>query len=340
MSSPLSIQEIRSLPKIDLHRHLDCSMRWSTMLEIASAMKLDFPQSAAAQRQHFLVTQPMNNLEEVLKKFLTSQKLLSSVEILERLGFEACEDAFNDGVRILELRYAPTYIADGHPHLSYHSIHSALLKGIEKAKSQFPMAVGLICIIQRNLPLDKATAVTEFAIENKKTFIGLDLADNEEGFEPKKFAALFQKAQTHGLNITIHSGETPSRQAGQWIKDSIEILGATRIGHGVQSIHFPDVIQLLKKNNVVLEVCPYSNYLTQAFKTYGENPLKKLKELGVSVTLNSDDPGMFASVLSDDYLIAQNYLNFNLEDFKQCNQIAFDYSFIPTIEKQKVWRSC
>lgn len=338
MSSLLSIQEIRSLPKIDLHRHLDCSMRWSTMLEIASTLGLHFPDSAKAQRQHFLVTEPMNNLEEVLKKFLTSQKLLASTEILERLAFEVCEDAFNDGVRILELRYAPTYIADGHPHLTYQSIHSALLKGIEKAKKQFPMAAGLICIIQRNLSLEKATAVTEFAIENKKTFIGLDLADNEDGFEPKKFAALFQKAKSNGLNITIHSGETPSAKAGQWIKDSIEILGATRIGHGVQSIHFPDVIKLLKEKNVALEICPYSNYLTQAFKTYKENPLKKLKDLGVAVTINSDDPGMFASVLSDDYLIAQNELGFTLEDFKQCHQNAFDHSFIPLNEKQKVWR--
>ncbi len=338
MSSLLSIQEIRSLPKIDLHRHLDCSMRWSTMLEIASALKLDFPESAKAQRQHFLVTQPMDNLGSVLKKFLTSQKLLGSTEVLERLAFEACEDAFNDGVRILELRYAPTYIAEGHSHLTYQTIHTALLKGIEKARTKFPMAVGLICIIQRNLSLDKATDVAEFAIENKKTFIGIDLADNEEGFEPKKFATLFQKAKSHGLNITIHTGETPSALAGQWMRDSIEILGASRIGHGVQSIHFPEIIQLLKEKNIVLEVCPYSNYLTQAFKTYDENPLKKLKELGVAVTINSDDPGMFGSLLSDDYVIAQNNLGFTREDFKDCNQTAFEHSFIPLNEKQKVWR--
>src|SRR3990167_5521721 len=110
MSSHLSIQEIRALPKVDLHRHLDCSMRWSTMLEIATTLGLKFPQKATEQQNHFLVTQPMANLEAVLIKFLTTQKLLASEEILERLAFEACEDAFNDGVRILELRYAPTFI--------------------------------------------------------------------------------------------------------------------------------------------------------------------------------------------------------------------------------------
>lgn len=339
MSSRLSIQEIRSLPKIDLHRHLDCSMRWSTMLEIASTLKLDFPHAVSAQRDHFLVTKPMNNLEEVLNKFLTSQKLLHSTEILERLAFEVCEDAFNDGVRILELRYAPTYIAQGHNHLTFQAIHSALIKGITLAQKKFPMAVGLICIVQRNLDLKQAETVTDFAIENKKTFLGLDLADNEEGFEPKKFAPLFQKALSNGLYITVHSGETPSPKAGERIRDSIELLGASRIGHGVQVIHFPEIINLLKEKNIVLEICPYSNYLTQAFTNYEDNPLKKLKNLGVAVTINSDDPGIFGSLLSDDYLIAQNNLNMSSDDFKKCNQWAFEHSFIPLQEKQKVWSS-
>ncbi len=328
MSSPLSIQEIRSLPKIDLHRHLDCSMRWSTLLEIATTLKLDIPQDPAALRSHFLITEPMLDLGSVLRKFLTAQKVLASEEILERLAFEACEDAFHDGVHILELRYAPTFITDGHPNLTFEKIHQAFLKGLDRARQIMPIKVGLICILQRVLTYDKVAAVTDFAIENKKTFIALDLADNEDGFEPKKFSTLFEKAKSHGLEITIHSGESPSPNAGQWIKDSIEILGATRIGHGVQSIHFPDVIELLKKKNIVLEVCPYSNYLTQAFKTYEEHPLKKLLNLGVPVTLNSDDPGMFDSVLSDDYLIAQKYLGFTKSDFDQCYQTALKNTFI------------
>jgi adenosine deaminase len=84
---------------------------------------------------------------------LIAQKLLASEEILERLAFEVCEDAFNDGVRVLELRYAPTFIADGHSHLTYEKIHQAFLRGIARAKKQMPIAVGLICILQRILDL-------------------------------------------------------------------------------------------------------------------------------------------------------------------------------------------
>ena len=307
------------------------------MLEIATTLGLPFPQQAAKQKDFFLVTEPMANLQAVLNKFLIAQKLLASEEILERLAFEACEDAFNDGVRILELRYAPTFIAQGHAHLDFQKIHQALLQGIQRAKNQFPLAVGLICILQRVLDLKTVGYVTDFAIENKNSFLALDLADNEDGFEPKNFAPFFQKAKKAGLNITVHSGESPDPRAGQWIMDSIEILGAQRIGHGVQAIHHPEVLKALIKNNIALEICPYSNYLTQAFKTYDTHPLKKLIDLNVPVTINSDDPGMFASVLSDDYLIAQNYQNVTENDFFKCNEIAYRHSFIPESEKQKAW---
>ena len=337
MTTTLSIQQLRSLPKVDLHRHLDCSMRWSTLLEIATTLKLDFPQNPQKQQAHFLVTEPMVNLGAVLGKFLTAQKVLASEEILERLGFEACEDAFNDGVRILELRYAPTFIADGHPKLTFEKIHQAFLRGIERAKKQMPIAVGLICILQRILPLARVDSVTQFAIENKNTFLGLDLADNEEGFEPKQFAPFFEAARKAGLHTTIHTGEAPNPNAPLWIKDSIEILGAERIGHGIQAIHSPEVMNLLIEKDIPLEVCPYSNYLTQAFKTYEEHPLKKLIDAGVPVTLNSDDPGMFASTLTDDYWIAHAYQKLSFIDFYKCNETAYKHSFISEAEKSRVW---
>ena len=337
MTSDLSIQQLRSLPKVDLHRHLDCSMRWSTLLEIATTLKLDFPQNPEKQHAHFLVTEPMSNLEAVLNKFLIAQKLLASEQILERLAFEACEDAFNDGVRILELRYAPTFISDGHPKLTFEKIHQAFLRGIDRAKKQMSIAVGLICILQRILPNDKLDAVTQFAIENKSTFLGLDLADNEENSEPKRFAPFFQAARKAGLRATIHTGEAPNKHAGQWILDAIYILGAERIGHGVQVIHFPEVMKVLIEKNIPLEVCPHSNYLTQAFETYESHPLRRLIDAGVPITINPDDPGMFASTLTDDYLIAHQYQKLSFIDFHKCNETAYKHSFIAEEEKSRVW---
>ena len=324
----LSTQHIRALPKVELHRHLDCSVRWSTLIELAPQVGITLAPTYAAQREQFLVETPMKDLGSVLKKFLNTQKVLASEEILTRVAFEACEDAFNDGIRVLELRYAPTFIADGHSSLTFEKIHKALHKGIEMAKKKLPMAVGLICIVQRIKPLAVAKAVVDFVIDHKDSFIALDLADNEEGSDPKIFAPLFHKAKKAGLHITVHSGETPMDDAAQWVRDSVEILGAERIGHGIQIVRNPEVLNFVRDRKIPLEVCPISNYLTQAFATYEEHPVRKLMNSGIKITINSDDPGVFATTLSDDYEILQNIHGFTVADFNQCNRIALESSFL------------
>lgn len=326
---------IRDIHKVELHRHLDCSVRWSTLIELAPQVGISLQPLAQAQKDQFLITGPMKDLGSVLNKFLNAQKVLASEEILTRIAFEACEDAFNDGVRLLELRYAPTFINDGHQNLSFEKIHKSLAAGIDLAKKKFPLAVGLICIVQRVKSFEIAKEVVDFAIDHKGSFVALDLADNEEGFDPKNFAPLFQKAKKAGLEITIHSGEAPNAQSALWVQDSIEILAASRIGHGIQIVQNSKVLELVRNQRIPLEVCPISNYLTQSFKTYEEHPIRKLMDAGVLVTINSDDPGVFATTLSDDYEVLHRVHKFTRADFARCNQIAFEASFIPQHEKER-----
>lgn len=328
-------QNIRDLLKVDLHRHLDCSVRWSTLVELAPQVGIQLAPTVQGQKDQFLITKPMKDLGSVLNKFLNAQKVLASEEILTRIAFEVCEDAFNDGVRILELRYAPTFIAEDHAHLSFEKIHKALVKGIEMAKKRLPMAVGLICIIQRTKSFEEAVTVVDFVVDHKDTFIALDLADNEENFDPKIFAPLFQKAKKAGLRITVHSGEAPNDLAAMWVKDSIEILGAERIGHGIQIVRDPIIMQFVRNHKIPLEVCPISNYLTQSFATYESHPIRKLIDAGILVTINSDDPGVFATTLTDDYDVLHQVHGFTLQDFRRANEIAFNASFIAENEKAR-----
>ena len=334
----MTLPQLRNIPKVDLHRHLDCSMRWSTVTEIAKKLGMNLGARPALFRDSFLITEKMKNLESVLKKFLNAQKVLASEEILTRLAYEVCEDAYNDNIMVLELRYAPSFINDGHSKLNYEKIHKSLMKGIQFAEKKFGMAVGLIGIIQRNKPLAIANKAMDFFIDHKKDYVGVDLADNEEGFNPKPFAPMFQRAKKAGLHVTIHSGETPNGYAGQWMIDAIELLGAERIGHGVQCINHPAVIELLKSRDIPLEVCPLSNWLTQAFPTFDDHPLRELYSAGVKITINSDDPGIFGSTLTDDYDIAQRFHRFTEDEFKKINKIAFQKSFIPAAKK-KTWES-
>lgn len=335
--SELSLAQLREIPKIDLHRHLDCSMRWSTLRELAPQVGIELPQDPGAQREHFLITQPMRDLESVLKKFLRAQKVLASEEILERLAFEACEDAFNDGLLAVELRFAPTFISDGHPSLTNEKILAAFKRGIDRAMKTYPMAAGLIAIIQRIKPVKEAERVCDFVIANKDAFIALDLADNEEGFDARPFALLFQKAKKAGMHITIHSGETPTALAPQWVRDSVEIMGAERIGHGIQIIQDPATIDFVRAKKIPLEVCPLSNWLTQAFPTFETHPVKKLWNAGVDIAICSDDPGIFGSTLTDDYAIMHQVHGFTRADFDRANDIAARASFLDKKLLAKVW---
>jgi adenosine deaminase len=333
----LTPAQIRALPKVDLHRHLDCSMRWSTLCELAPTLGLELPTNQAARREKFLVTSPMIDLNSVLQKFGAAQKLLASAQILSRLAYEACEDAFNDGVLILELRYAPNFINDAHPHLTFDKIQEAFVEGIERAKKKWPIAVGLICIVQKTKSVAIAASVIDFAIAHKGTFVGVDLADPENNFDPRPMASLFQRAKAENLHITIHAGETPLAESPISVQESIDILGAERIGHGVQIIRDLGVLEFVRFRGIPLEVCPWSNYLTQAFPRLEDHPLRILWNSGVLVTLNSDDPGIFDSRLSDEYEIAQHYHQFGLPELTRANDVAAAVSFIPVQERQKVW---
>lgn len=335
--SQLSIEQLRAIPKVELHRHLECSLRPSTLRELLSKSGKPIPPEQEAFAKMYLVTQPMDDLEAVLGKFLATQGVLSTEEVLERITFEAVEDAFLDGVRILELRYAPTFVQMGHEHLSFERIHQAIVRGRDRACAKYPIAVGLIAIIQRILPFAEGERVASFAIENKDTFVALDLADNEVGFDSRPFAPLFQRAKAAGLHITVHSGEADVPGSPEFVRTAVEVLGAERIGHGVQIYRSPEMIEFIKSRRIPLELCPTSNWLTNAVSVLNKHPFKQLMDKGVPVTINSDDPGVFGIDLTNEYRVLHEGLGLTLADFERCNDTAAAASFIPLAQKQKVW---
>lgn len=333
----LGLMPIQEIIKAELHRHLELCLRPSTIKELAPLAGIEVPDEQAF-REHFLITEPMQDLGAVLNKFLDTQKLLSSTEILERISYEACEDAYkNENLRIVEFRYAPTFIQQGHSHLSFDDIHQAIVRGIKRAEADFPMAVGLLCIIQRILPVTEAEAVTQFAIDHKDTFLGLDLADNEIGFDSKPFSPFFEKAKAAGLGITVHSGEANVPKAARYVKDAIDHLGADRIGHGVQIYRDEEIMKYVRDKRIPLELCPTSNWLTQAIPELKDHPFKKLMNFGILTTINTDDPGIFNTNLNQEYEILHSKAGISLDELDRSAQTAAEVSFIAHEKKQKVW---
>ncbi|MCK6596775.1 MAG: adenosine deaminase [Bdellovibrionaceae bacterium] len=329
------IISIKNIPKVELHRHLDCSWRYSTLTELAQEYQWTSKEKFKQIESDFLVTEPMNDLTSVLKKFTKAQKILSHPGILQRLTYEVLEDAYNDGIRLIELRYSLNFIQEV-SQLSFEKIHFQILDGINQAQKKFPIATGLISILQRGQSAENLKKVLDFTLQNKNTFIAIDLADSEEKFNTADYIPFFDKAHDQGMPITIHCGETPDSKAANRVKEAVEKLHAKRIGHGIQTITNREIIEFIKLKNIHLEVCPLSNVLTKAFMNLPSHPFNELYQNGVSLSINSDDPGIFNTNLSDDYSFLVREFNYTKNDFHKINELALKHSFLPLDIKQQV----
>lgn len=332
-------QALKDLPKVELHCHLELAFRKKTLqrwaVEAGMAMEKDHDFA-----QGFLITEPMADLPSVLHKFLNTRDLLDSAAKVEQLTFETCEDMFLvSNVRVLELRFAPSFLLDAHPHMKADELLDAILRGVARAEGQYPMAIGLLGLLQRIKSVEDNAWWCDWILERKQHFVGMDLADDEVAFPASPFATLFQKAKAQGLGITVHAGEPNVKGAARNILVALDELGADRIGHGVQAIHDLKVVGRLVDDAIPLELCPWSNVLTQAVPSLQAHPFKALMEAGVRTTLNTDDPGVMDISMMDECKNATQHLGLTLGDLQQCNDWAKEASFIPSNRIQNIWPS-
>ena len=326
----------KNIPKVELHCHLEACFQLQTVKEIGQTLGLDVPEDPEVFKREWLITEPVDNLELALKKFANIQKLWGSEETIERLTYEACEYGVEQNIRIFELRYSPDFIRAANPRLSFEKIHEAVVRGVARAKRP-DFAVGLIGIVQKTLSLEDAGYTTDFIIAHKASFAGIDMADMDIGFGIRRFAPLMLKAKQAGLHVTLHSGEENVPEAAQHVRVAVEELGAERIGHGIYIYRDPEVMNFIKRENVLLELCPTSNRLTNSVPSIRAHPLRKLMEAGVMVSINSDDPHLFGIDLCHEYDILHSELGLTEEDFDRINNDAAVCSFLPFEEKQRVW---
>ena len=174
----------------------------------------------------------------------------------------------------------------------------------------------------------------DWAIRQKQEILGVDLADSEAAHPIREFIRPVMKAKEAGLKVTIHSGEDTPASA---VVETIQVADPDRIGHGIHIIEDPYAVELVKERGITLEVNPWSNYLTNSVPTIEEHPLKKLFDLGVKVTINSDDPEVLETNLNNEYRIAHEILGMSMEDIAICNRYAFEASFIPEEARKRIW---
>jgi adenosine deaminase len=326
--------QYNTLPKTEIHIHLEGSIRTQTIIDIARGYNLELPAYEASELdRHVKVYDQMRDLAAVLEAFAIFQNSITSPAVVERIAWELFEDSARQNIRLTEVRFSPDWAFHGH-HLDWDACLDGLLRAKERAEREFDLAIGYIAITSRSMGPDSCTKTVDWAIRHREHILGVDLADAEDLFPIHEFARPVLRAKEAGLKVTVHSGEnTPA----SFVVDTIRAVDPDRIGHGIHIIEDIGAVELVREHGITLEVNPWSNYLTNSVPSIEEHPLKRLFDLGVKVTINSDDPEVLETNLNNEYHIAHEILGMSLDEIMKCNQYACEASFLPEAEKNRVW---
>lgn len=323
-----------SIPKTEIHCHLEGAIRTQTIIDVARAQGVSLPSYEVAELdKHVKVLNQMKDLKAVLDAFDIFQRTITSPEVFERISWELFEDCAKQNIKLFEVRFSPDWAFHGY-NLDWDACLEGLLRAQARAEKEFDMAIGIIAITSRGMGVESCVKTVDWAIKHKKHIQAVDLADAEKLYPVKDFVKPIMKAKDAGLKVTIHSGEdTPA----SYVIDTIKNFQPDRIGHGIHSIEDMKAIEMLMEKGITLEVNPWSNYLTNGVPTIEAHPLKKLFDLGLRVTINSDDPEVLETNVNNEYRIAHEILGMSMDDIKTCNRFAFESSFIDPAKTKPLW---
>lgn len=324
---------IRALPKIELHRHLEGSLRLETLIAIAHEYGIaDLPSTDPEGLRPHVQIMPgePHTWENFLGKFRVLRQFFQSDAVIARMTEEAIADAAADNIKYMELRFTPQAL-NNLIQCDYAQVVAWVAEAAKRASAKYNIQVGLILSMNRHESIDIGKRVTEIAIEFKDHgVVGLDLAGQEAAYSAKPFLMLFERAKEEGLGLTIHAGEWAGADN---VREAVE-LGVDRIGHGIRAIDDFDLIDLICQHGTVLEVCPTSNVQSGSVENMAQHPITELHRRGVKVTLNTDDPAVCGIDLSDEIAAVINGTPLTLEDIKQQMMTAADSAFLPDVARE------
>lgn len=322
------------LPKAELHRHLEGSLRLGTMQEIANAHGLTVPPSIMSLSGLVQIgDEEPYTFSNFLEKFKTLRLFYRSPEVIERVTREAVEDAARDNVRYMELRFTPVALSRAE-RFPLHDVIDWVCESANKTAKRFGITVKLIASVNRHESPELAEQVAWIASNYQdRGIVGLDLAGNEAEFSGRPFAPIFREAKESGLKITVHAGEWGGAEN---VREAIEVLGADRIGHGVRIMEDEFVVALAKERGTVFEVCVTSNYQSGVVSALTDHPLPRMLQAGLITTLNTDDPSISRISLSSEFHLAHDELGIPLETLNECTLAAVNAAFVSEEEREKL----
>lgn len=300
--APMAL-DLRALPKVQLHCHLEGTLRAERFRELAVHHGVDIGTRGAAALDE---TYTFANFGEFLLLFRDVCEVLREPADYAKLAADYAADAVAQGVRYAEVFVSPSVWTWFHKELDIDATFAAMREAFAQAHRDTGIEVAFLCDLTRNFGAERALETAKLA-KSMRTHgvIGVGLGGDEAKMPPELFVEAFKYARVHGLHTVAHAGEAAGAQS---VRDAVELLGVERIGHGVRATEDPAVVALLVQKRIPLEICPTSNHLTGATPAGTPHQMAELDAAGVIVTIDADDPALFGTTLVDEYAYVQRTL--------------------------------
>lgn len=320
-----------TIPLLDLHRHLDGSIRLATILELGRQHGLPLPaDDVEGLKPHVHIMEPKPGVMAFIEKFYWMTEILVDYDACRRVAYENVQDLQQEGIDYAELRFSPWFMAEKHQ-LNPQGVVEAVVDGVETASRELDQPVGLIGIISRTYGPKTAWLELNALASFADHLCGLDLAGDEANFPASLFEAHFDKARDLGWGITVHAGEADGPES---IWSAIRVLGASRIGHAVSAAEDPSLMSYMAEHRIGIEANLTSNIQTSTVENYAAHPLRTFLTHGIPATINTDDPGISDIDLRYEYDVAAPKAGLTPELARQAQQNALEIAFLGADERE------
>ena len=320
---------VKSLPKIELHCHLDGSIRPETLQEIAEKQGISLPADNDQLKEQLIAPKDCQSLADYLQRFDLVLTCLQTEEALKAAAFDVISQASEENIHYIEVRFAPSLHTE--KGLSLPKIVTAVLAGLEQGQQEFGVKSNALLCGMRHEELNEIEKIVHLAEEFKKSgIVGFDLAGNELDFPPYTFEETLGLVNQLNIPLTLHAGECG---CGKNIADAVH-LGAKRIGHGIALKDTPEYFSLLQEKDTLIEMCPTSNFQTKTVTHLADYPFRLFLDNGINICINTDNRTVSDTTLTDEFMKLHEWYGITYADMEQLNHNAVNGAFISESEKQ------
>lgn len=326
MTKSALIDFARRLPKAELHLHIEGSLEPEMMVALARRNKIDIPFKSVEEAR---AAYEFSNLQDFLDIYYQGMNVLRTEEDFFDLTMAYLNRARADNVRHAEIFFDPQgHTARG---VAFATAISGILTALKMSRTQFGMTSKLIMCFLRHLPEEDAFATLEEAEPWFDQLAGIGLDSTEVGHPPEKFARVFAAAKERGLKLCAHAGE---EGPPEYVRSSLDLLKIDRLDHGNRSLEDETLIERLRASGMTLTVCPLSNLKLCVVRDMRAHPLKRMLDLGLCATVNSDDPAYFGGYVMANFGAAIEALDLSADNIRTLMKNSFAGSFLSDGEKR------